>query len=446
MIRNFDSDRIRKSPSDIIGNLENRVGEIINNIGVRRIVAGVSGGADSVALLLSLLNSGVEIVAVHCDFHLRGEESERDLRFVEQLCRRLSVELEIVHFDVDSYRKDYGGSVEMACRDLRYDYFRKEMKNRKADRIAVAHNADDNAETVLLNLFRGGGVAGLSAISPDTGEVIRPLLTFSRSEIEKYLEAKGEKYVIDSTNLSSDYKRNFIRNQVIPLIEKEWPGVKKSLCRTATIMREEREAAEALEKKELAEDFISKERILEKGLGRWRLRRFVLSRGGTQHNVEEMWKGLKQGSATPGSRWIAEGGEFIMDRDKLEWVEKKYCSEGISIEEEFKIEQFDNSHELLVRIKKETDNSALWLGINPDNIGIRTRMNGDRIYPLGMKGSRLVSDILSESGLSQAERRKIGVAYHPLTGEIIWVEGLKRSRRFLVSPEDKKVWRVSRKS
>ena len=172
-----------KKDKTIIERLENKISESLSRAGIFKVIAGVSGGADSVALLRGLVNIGVDVEVVHCNFHLRGEESERDRKFVEILCSDLGVSLDVVDFDVESYRRVNGGSVEMACRELRYAYFEEKMETLHADRIAVAHNSDDNAETLLLNLFRGAGISGLRAMKPDTGRVVRPLLDISRREI-----------------------------------------------------------------------------------------------------------------------------------------------------------------------------------------------------------------------------------------------------------------------
>ena len=198
---------------------------------VKKVIAGISGGADSVAMLLGLHEAGADITAIHCNFHLRGEESERDRRFVEKLCQRLEIPLVVIDFDVNDYMLRHKISTEMACRELRYAEFRRILNEKKADRIAVAHHADDNAETLLLNLMRGAGVAGMRGMVPDTGEIIRPLLEVSRTEILHYLESKGETYVTDSTNLISDYRRNFLRNEILPLLESRWPEARRSICR-----------------------------------------------------------------------------------------------------------------------------------------------------------------------------------------------------------------------
>ncbi|MDE6717089.1 MAG: tRNA lysidine(34) synthetase TilS [Muribaculaceae bacterium] len=429
--------------------LECAIGRSLRSRGVRRVIAGISGGADSVALLCALHQEGIDTLAVHCNFHLRGEESERDRNFVEGLCRRLGVPLEVVEFDVDDYRREHGGSVEMACRELRYERFREIKSTQGADRIAVAHNSDDNAETLLLNLFRGAGITGLAAMREDNGEVIRPLLTFSRREIESYLSEIGESYVTDSSNLESDYRRNYIRNVVLPVVEKAWPGVKDSLNRTAAIMREEEEAISALSEEIRSLRVLKYDEITVPGSGIRKLRRFVIDKGGSHHIAEEILRAVhnkKHNDIHRGALWKSGGGLFVLGRDGLEWLERGIPAEGTEITVEFEIRKHLNSPALMETIKNNRDNLTIWLPLGPEGFRIRTRRGGDRIQPLGMKGSRLVSDIISDAKLTAAQKAATGVLEETEGGEIIWVEGLKRSRKLLVSPDDKIVWEVKRRS
>ena len=162
---------------------KNQISKYFHDNRIRKLIVGVSGGADSMALLHCLQAAGLDILAVHCNFHLRGDESNRDMEFVKEYCKSERIALQVIEFDVDEFRRLNGGSVEMACRDLRYNKFRELMQQTGSDRIAVAHNADDQAETLLLNLMRGAGVSGLRAMKHDTGFVVRPLLDYSRSEI-----------------------------------------------------------------------------------------------------------------------------------------------------------------------------------------------------------------------------------------------------------------------
>ncbi|MBS6643561.1 MAG: tRNA lysidine(34) synthetase TilS [Clostridiaceae bacterium] len=187
-----------------------------------RVVAAVSGGADSVCLLhLLAINReklGIEVSALHVHHGLRGKEADRDAAYVEELCRRLKVPCRVIHEDAAQYAKAHGLSLEEAGREIRYREFDREADRTGAEAIAVAHHRDDNVETILHNLFRGSGLKGIGGIAPVRGRIVRPLLCFGREEILYYLEEKKIPYCTDSTNLTDDYTRNKLRNQIIPMI------------------------------------------------------------------------------------------------------------------------------------------------------------------------------------------------------------------------------------
>ena len=202
-----------------------------------KYIIALSGGADSVSLLLVLkhLESELDISleAAHCNFHLRGDESLRDEEFCKQLCCRLHVPLHLVHFDTHAYADLHHVSIEMAARDLRYTYFEQLRRDIHAHDICVAHHRDDSVETLILNLVRGTGLRGLRGIQPRNAHIIRPLLSHSRQQIEQYLDALGESYVTDSTNLHNDVKRNKIRLNIIPLLRELNPSVSQSIFETS---------------------------------------------------------------------------------------------------------------------------------------------------------------------------------------------------------------------
>ena len=188
-------------------------------------LAALSGGADSVALLLLLKEGGFNVHAAHCNFRLRGAESDRDEAFCVELCRQQGVELHRAHFDTREYAAVHKVSIEMAARELRYRWFSQLREDIGASGVCVAHHRDDSVETVLLNLVRGTGLRGLTGIQPRNGDVLRPLLCVSRAEIEQYLTDRGQGYVTDSTNLEADVMRNKIRLQLIPLLKTLNPSV-----------------------------------------------------------------------------------------------------------------------------------------------------------------------------------------------------------------------------
>ncbi|MCD7848028.1 MAG: tRNA lysidine(34) synthetase TilS [Oscillospiraceae bacterium] len=208
-----------------------------------KVLVALSGGADSVSLLIALKELGYEVFAVHVNHHLRGEESDRDEAFCTDLCERLGVELFIEHVDVRSYCEESGKSVEEAARVLRYEAL---GKNANGCKIATAHNLDDCFETTLFNLVRGCGIGGLTGIPPVRDNIIRPLISTSRAEILSFLQSRNETYVTDSTNLEDDCSRNIIRLNVIPELERINPSLLKTY-------------KSSLENFESAENYIGKE-------------------------------------------------------------------------------------------------------------------------------------------------------------------------------------------
>lgn len=191
----------------------------------------LSGGADSVCLLL-VLNSlkeslGITLSALHVNHCLRGKESDRDEQFCADLCSRLGISLIHRKFDVSGYALEHHMSTELAAREIRYSFF---AENTSGKKLATAHNANDNAETVIFNLVRGTGIKGISGIPPVRDNIIRPLINISREEIEQYLGDIGQNFVTDSSNLTDDYTRNKIRHNVIPLLREINPALFRTIA------------------------------------------------------------------------------------------------------------------------------------------------------------------------------------------------------------------------
>lgn len=211
------------------------------------VVCGLSGGADSVCLLLSLFRLkeqlGITLEALHVNHCLRGAESDRDEEFCRRLCAGLDIPFTAVSCDVDSYAAENRLSTEEAARKLRYGIFRRNSIGKK---LATAHNADDNLETVILNLVRGTALKGLAGIPPVRGNIVRPLLAVSRAEIESFLAENGQTFVTDSTNLSDDYTRNKIRHNIIPLMKELNPSLTDTSVRTIDGLRSENALIERL--------------------------------------------------------------------------------------------------------------------------------------------------------------------------------------------------------
>ncbi len=212
----------------------------------RKILVGLSGGADSTCLLLALKQLskkyGFELYALHVNHMIRGEEADRDEEFVRKLCEQNGIELVCVTRDVPSLANKTGQSLELCARNVRYEAFRDICRQKGITAVATAHNACDNAETVLFNLTRGTGIKGLCGIPPkrDLCEgvcLIRPLLYCERNEIEEYLAKVGQDYVTDSTNFDIDYTRNYIRHEILPHLRKINPATEQSMLRTSLLVR-----------------------------------------------------------------------------------------------------------------------------------------------------------------------------------------------------------------
>ena len=423
-----------------------------------RVLVALSGGADSVALLSVLREIGYECVAVHYNFHLRGEESMRDERFVNNFCNRHGVKLHVKDFDVDAYVKDNGVSIEMACRELRYEWFEtiREMEN--CHRIAVAHHSNDNVETLFLNLLRVTGIAGVAGIKPVNGNVVRPMLCVSRADIEDYLRQTGQDYVVDSTNAESDVKRNKLRNIVLPVMEKCFPESMPSLVKSIANLYSCNELYESLVNEKLGK-IVKKDgrdgillKIDMKDLSRIRgagaLLHYALKEFGfnsTQSNL--IFETYNNRENSTGKRFYAGRHVAFLDRDMLEILDADAFSDGntdyvvdlsaLEIREpvgmkvlllrksEFDMKSCDGRNKVCFSAK---------LG-ECRNLLLRHWEKGDRFKPFGMKGrSRLVSDLFSDMKFDESQKRNCWLL--EADGDIIWVLGCRAGDLYRVGDND----------
>ncbi len=392
------------------------------------VSVGLSGGVDSVALLLVLLELGMDVRACHCNFHLRGDESDRDERFCRDLCDRLGVKLTVRHFDVKARMEATGESVEMACRELRYGWWR----NEGIETLAVAHHADDNAETLLLNLMRGAGIRGLKGMLPRNGHIIRPLLCAGRDEIEAYLASRGESHIVDSTNAATDFKRNRIRHLLLPEMERLFPGATAGIKRSLEALRGNLtiydEAVDALRQRAVAPDgSIDLATVASCADPASALLELTSETG---LNIARCREIMRPGGVPSGSRF----GSMTVDHGRL------YPSAEASTGREVRL---DRAPFTLTRItRSEFDSSprsrdTIYLdaaGIDLARpLTLRPWREGDRLAPYGMKGTRLVSDIFNDAKIGSPRRGN-----YPLLvdaeGRVLWICGLRASRHHAVTP------------
>ena len=286
----------------------------MQSVSFRRVLATLSGGPDSVLLTYLLKLYGFEIIALHCNFHLRGDESNRDALIVEEFCKSNNISLIVKDFDIKKYkRENKGESLEMACRKVRYEWF-QEIKEREGfDRISTGHNADDNIETLFLNLLRGSGTRGLKGMEYDNGEIWRPLLSLHRDDVIDLISEFNLDYITDSTNLESDFKRNFLRNEIFPLIKTKWSGFNTAIDSAISNLRAENKVVESVINKILKEcgDKLSKDIILNFEAPLLLIRRFIDDMQPFSTTPSEILEALKA-SKPHIRRWRLRMGEVML--------------------------------------------------------------------------------------------------------------------------------------
>lgn len=419
------------------------------------IVIAISGGPDSMALLHSVSRAAefvnrhgprLSLLAAHCNFHLRGDESDRDEGFVSEECRKLGVELVVRHFDTLKVCRDRHVSVETAARDLRHEWFRELCAERNA-LLATGHNADDNAETLLLNLLRGSGTRGLKGMLPRRGNIISPLLAFHRSEITGYLDANGIGYVTDSTNLESDYRRNFLRNEVLPLLRDRWPGADRAIQQTLKHMASENAVVEQAVASALGDgpDHLEWETIRSFADPELLILRFIQPFGGTTLLAEEMagmadapragavWElkcpgtAVSSGGGTGKTSCIgmyaraSASGLDIIRRHSLEELSARFAFEQ-------KASPFAEELEQICHLPK---NRCALSGKQEDYFWSRP-CAGMKMRCLGMKAEKPVGDIIRDSGLGGQQREDAIVLCRRADKKPVWIPGIRRSALNLV--------------
>ena len=406
----------------------------------KKYIVALSGGADSVCLLLKMLDEGRHVEAAHCNFHLRGAESDRDEAFVVALCQRLGVALHRAHFDTREYASLHKVSIEMAARTLRYQYFEQLRRDIGAEAIMVAHHRDDNVETVLMNMVRGTGIRGLAGIRPVNGHILRPLLNTSRDDIEAYLAARGETYVTDSTNLEDDATRNKFRLNVIPLLHTINPRASENIHLTSRHIAEAEKIVDwavAKAREEVCsmtgDDLIvDVERLNAFVSPDYLLNEICRPYGFSTSQIADMSDAIREhhvGAVFHSVSHIAAVANFsnrlCLQISPLLTSEREYRlpEEGTyRLSSDMKIVVSTRAIDDTFHISKSSDCATLDRSKVTFPLTLRLAKEGDRFIPFGMKGSKLVSDYLSDLKCSVIDRRRQWVI-EDATGMIIWLVG-----------------------
>ena len=407
-----------------------------------KVLVALSGGADSVALLRVLLSAGYCCECAHCNFHLRGEESDKDELFVQHLCDRMGVKLYLAHFDTRSYASANKLSIEMAARELRYAWFEELRAQVGANAIAVAHHRDDSVETILLNLIRGTGINGLKGIAPRNGYIVRPLLQESRESIEEYLRALEQDYVTDSTNLQDVYMRNKIRLNILPMMKELNPSVAESIQETGVRLAEvariyNRDRKEVLNRvlKEISAD----ERqlcivdVLQDVAPESLLYEALSPLGFNAAQVKDILHCII--AEQSGKRFFSLQWEVLRDRDSLLIHRRGVGNEVL----ELLVDEQEITSGFMV--PKDRFIACVDADKITQPLTLRKCRVGDWFVPFGMKGRKKVSDYLTDRKRSLYEKERQWVV---CSGEdIVWLVNERIDNRFRVKEDSHRVLLIS---
>ena len=414
------------------------------------VLVGLSGGADSVALLALLVQLDYPCVALHCNFHLRGDESVRDEQFAREMARTLDVPFYKIDFDTTAYGVEHHLSIEMAARELRYNWFEEMRLRLGAQAIAVAHHRDDSVETVLMNLVRGTGIRGVGGIRPKNGYVVRPLLAVSRSEILDWLAEQQLSYVTDSTNLSDAYTRNFIRLRVLPLLEELNPSVKAAIARTADHLAETEaiylHVVEKARRELVKEDLrIPIARLMEYPSPATILYELLKPYGFIRQVADDVFRSLMGES---GKMFCSTDYRLLKDREYLllspvkKEEEQEYTFTADDIVEEVwrgpvELSFFKSVITTDFCFRKDKHIAYFDYDKLSFPLTLRKWKEGDWFIPFGMKGRKKLSDYFSDHKFSRMDKEQTWLL---CSGEnILWIVGERSDNRFCIDKTTKSV-------
>ena len=412
-----------------------------------RIIVGLSGGADSVALLHLLIKLNYDCIGAHCNFHLRGEESDRDEAFVTRIAAEWNIPLFKIDFNTTQIASERKISIEMAARDLRYEWFEKIRIQEQSQAICVAHHQDDNVETMLINLIRGTGIRGLSGMRLKNNYVVRPFLELSQKEILDYIKEEGLSYVTDSTNMETDIVRNKIRLEVLPLLESINPSVKDSLVYTMENLDSAKTVYEKAIETQKSQVFnpqtgvinidclkscYSPEAMLYEILRDYHFNREV---------IRKIWQAIDTQS---GKEFYSPTHRLVKDRDNfllLPLLEHDTNEYTLSESTEELIDP------LPMQIKRKSIDSfqMIYSGniacLDADQLQfplkLRRWKEGDRFMPFGMNNFQKLSDFFNNNKFSKPQKETTWL----LTSgtDIVWLIGYRIDNRYKITEQTKNV-------
>ncbi|MBK7632650.1 MAG: tRNA lysidine(34) synthetase TilS [Ignavibacteriales bacterium] len=429
-----------------------------------KVLVALSGGPDSVFLLHFLHKFKnkfkIKIGAAHINHLLRGKDSERDEQFCNAICEELAIPFFLLRKDVKAYSKKNKISIEAAGRKIRYDFFEKVSKENGYDKIVTAHNADDNAETVLLNLVKGAGIKGIAGIPVKRKIIVRPILSLTKKEILDYLEVNKFEYRIDESNLSNDFERNYLRNEVIPLIKKNLnPSfTNASLNTSLNLQRLNSWIVEVLGEFK-SHIKVEKNKNISIPLEFIKKSNAFIASNSIKEIVDELFSVKLESSdlkkifllekkESGKSEELSENLIALKERNEISILKKstskKADAKRLSVGSKFKIGgkvfSIVGVKKDEVRINKNKNEEYISADKIKDGFILRRWEAGDKFYPIGMKGTKKISDYLNDIKINSYEKQEMLVLENG--SKIVWVVGKRLDDRFKLTPKSKKVLRL----
>ncbi|CAM1339218.1 tRNA lysidine(34) synthetase TilS [Tenacibaculum aestuarii] len=418
----------------------------------KKLLIAISGGVDSVVLTHLLHQLNFDISLAHCNFQLRGKESDKDEEFVKNLGKKLGINTYVTRFNTNKYAADNKLSTQLAARELRYNWFDELSKEYSFEHLLTAHHADDNLETFLINLTRGTGLEGLTGIPPINGNIVRPLLVFSREEILNYAKQNNIEWREDESNSETKYLRNKIRHQVTPILKELNASVLKNFNKTIDHLKESQQIIDD-KIEDITHEIISKEGDLLK-INIEKLLKLSNPKAYLYQLIKPYefreWNDVHNLIyAQSGKQILTKNYTLLKDRDFLLLLR---TSEKSSVKEEVYTIREENKEItvpirlLLKRVQKKSDTNQESIYVDNELLSyplkLRRWNSGDFFYPTGMLGKKKISKYFKDEKISIINKNKIWLLCSS-KNEIIWIIGKRQDRRFLPTDKTTKLLQIS---
>ena len=434
----------------MLNNFQNHINQNLSFLNKSRLLIAISGGLDSVVLTHLCHQLKLNLALAHCNFNLRGDESDGDEEFVLQLAEDLDLEVFIESFETEDYAKTYKLSTQMAARELRYNWFEELAEQLNFDFILTAHHADDNLETFLINLSRGTGLDGLMGIPEVNNKIVRPLLTFSREDIETYAKDNKLKWREDSSNASNKYLRNKLRHDVIPVLKEINPFLLQNFESTQNHLQDSKQIIEdtivRIQKKAVYVDNDNVIKLSIKKLKKLSNPKAYLFELLKDFNFTEWDDVTNLLDAQSGKQVFSSTHRLLKDRDYLMLIENnsEETLESISISEDKK--QLKTTFGTLFFDEADAIFDAQTNLIYVDKAKLKYPLilrkweEGDFFYPSGMTGKKKLSKYFKDEKMSLIEKENTWLLCSEK--DIVWVIGRRADNRFLATENTKQILKI----